>query len=216
MMKSIQLKNLEIIKLLDSTLDIFYSEEVVGLVNGNFRKEKKDDLIPQYHPCSEEYLLEAFKQKLEDYSNPRGSLGSELMDMQKSNREYLNLLREKVDKLGKLCEKATNALTVIYPEDGYIGWHHNGNYPGHNVLFTYSLDGGGSFKYWNYNTNSIETIQDSPGWNVKVGYYPSQLTHRDRVYWHSAQTKKQRVSIGFVLDNEAVWQKMITKFGRPI
>lgn len=214
MMETVQLKNTELIKKLDSTVEIFYSDQVTGLVNGNYRKEKKDDLITEYHPCSKEYLLEAFKYELEDYSNPRGALGSELMDMRKSNLEILSVLDSKINDIGKFCENANYALTVVYPDNGYIGWHHNGNYSGYNVLFTYSLDGDGGFSYWDYNTKSIKTMQDSPGWNVKVGYYPSQITQRDKVYWHAAQTKRQRVSIGFVLNNEDAWNRMIKKFGR--
>lgn len=215
-MKTIQLKNVELENLLASALDVFFHDSVKNLAKEWHVRERKDELIPDYHPCSDEYLFEAFKEKLEDYAFPRAVLGAQLFEMRDYGLKILPILERRVHHVKKFLGPSINALSMVYPENGYIGWHHNGNYPGYNVLFSYSQDGNGNFSYWDYDTKSIQRMQDVPGWNVKAGYYSSQDTERDKVYWHSAQTKNQRISIGFILENETVWKEMLTKISSEI
>lgn len=210
MMKSIKLKNARLEKQLSYITELFYEGEIARLVkNFDFRK---DNLIQNCHPTSEEYLLKAFKFKLSDYAFPRDVRGATIESLLlnvSSNNKIANEINRSSKRLGQTLGTEREALSMYYPEDGFIGWHHNGNAPGYNLLVSYSLDGDGGFSYWDYNTKSIHTIQDKPGWNVKVGYYPNQRKEPNRVYWHMAKTKNPRVSIAWVIDQKEMWKNMI-------
>jgi hypothetical protein len=208
-MKSIKLKNDRLQTLLSSTIDLFYNDTVKQICKKC--KDKTDNLIPDLDPCSEEYLMKAFTLELREYGYPRALRGMGLVDMQHFIPDSTSVkeISRSMSKIGRFLGTPNQALTMYYPEDGHIGWHHNGNAPGYNILITYSLDGDGGFSFWDYKTKSIQTIQDKIGWNVKVGYYPNIRKEPNRVYWHMAKTKNPRVSIAWVIDQKEMWKSMI-------
>jgi hypothetical protein len=208
-MKSIKLKSDRLQTLLSSTIDLFYNDNVRKI--SELCKPKEDDLITEYHPTSDEYLFKAFELELKEYGYPRAVKGTSWSDMNhfKPDDKYVIQIPKQTSRIGRFLGTPNQALTMYYPEDGYIGWHHNGNAPGYNILMTYSLDGDGGFSFWDYETKSIKTIPDKVGWSVKVGYYPNQRKEPERVYWHMAKTKKARISIAWVIDQKDMWKNMI-------
>lgn len=208
-MKNIPLKNGRLETLLSNTIKLFYTGEAKKITDEV--KERKDTLIKDHHACSDEYLFEAFKLNVKDFGYPRAAHGCNVLEVNKNtlHRVELPIIQKNVSSIGQFLGTPVNALTMSYPDNGYIGWHHNGNAPGHNILFSYSQDGDGNFSFWDYDTKSIVRLYDKPGWNVKVGYYPSERTETDRVYWHMAQTKKHRVSIAFIINQKEMWKNMI-------
>lgn len=208
-MKFIPLNNTKLIKYLNNLIDGFFDRKDIQL-NLSRLKPSTDQLQPSRYSCSDEYLYEAFKHKVNDYGFPRSSLGT---GMGKNAYEhgfeaYITTL-DKISKVGMFLGTPRNALTMIYPNNGFIGWHHNGNAPGYNILMTYSQDGDGYFKYFDKTKNQIVEMKDPVGWSVKVGYYPDERTETDRVYWHCAATKKARMSIAWVLNHRDMWINMI-------
>lgn len=205
-MQFISLNNQKLISYLQSTIEFLYSDQSKKIISRTL--PQKDSLLPDLDPCSDEYLLKAMEHKIPEYGYPRAALG---LGMKENNDSYLFFepVIKKVQRIGNFLGTPTNALTMAYPDNGYIGWHHNGNAPGYNILMTYSQDGDGWFKYWDKDKKEIVTHIDKPGWSVKVGYYPSQKTETDRVYWHAAKTKKQRISLAWVLDHRDMWENMI-------
>jgi hypothetical protein len=116
-----------------------------------------------------------------------------------------------VNQMSDLCKylgARNNAVMMYYPENGFMGWHHNANAAGYNILLSYSLDGDGFFRYRDPITHEIVTIPDKEGWTIKVGYYGS-FEETDKVYWHCARTKKPRLTLGFIVPDESMWQMMI-------
>jgi len=208
-MKSIKLKNDRLENLLSATTKLFRNDNVAEITSKY--PERKDSLITEYHPTSKEYLLEAFKLKLTDYGYPRAVFGTSMDSTLENHPNNKNIIAiNKATNILKNClGTEREALSMLYPDDGYIGWHHNGNASGYNILLSHSLDGDGGFSYWDYETKSVKTIQDKPGWNVKVGYYPSERKNPERVYWHMAKTKKSRISIAWVIDQKDMWKNMI-------
>jgi len=208
-MKSIKLKNDRLQTLLSSTIDFFYEDNIKE--NCKKCKVRTDNFIPDFDPWSEEYLRKAFTLELKEYGYPRALKGMSLEDMKKliPNSSNVVEITKRITHIGRFLGTHHNALVMYYPEEGYIGWHHNGNAPGYNILMTYSLDGDGGFSFWDYKTKSIQTIQDKVGWSVKVGYYPNIRKEPKRVYWHMAKTKNPRVSIAWVLDQKEMWKSMI-------
>lgn len=208
-MKFIPLKSSRLKKYLQNITDILYTPNIVQLISRTI--DRKDDLQPETYGCSDEYLKKAFEMNVREYGFPRSCLG---MGMREITPELMNVISpvsKQVERIGLFLGTPTNALVMAYPDRGYIGWHHNGNAPGFNILMTYSQDGDGCFKYWDREKQEIVVMPDEPGWTVKVGYYPSEnkKDESDKVYWHCAETKKQRISVAYVLNHRNMWENMI-------
>jgi hypothetical protein len=210
-MKEVCLKNQRLIKILSGiTDDVFQEENLKRLSEEAIRKERKDNLITDLHSETDEYFRRALKYPLKDFGFPRGTLGIGTLSTDgDSSRFFHELVAKKLMRLQNTVGSPQNALCMLYPENGYIGWHHNGNAPGYNVLFSYSQDGEGYFKYYDKEKDEVVYMYDKPGWNVKCGYYPSEVNEPKRVYWHAASTKKARLSIAFVINNRDMWVNMI-------
>lgn len=207
-MNFIPLTNPRLIKYLQSLTEVVYSEKLKTIIS-KYRPHY-DNLQPGAYSCSDDYLFKAFELKLEEYGFPRSSHGCGMRDADIHNMEFIDGVQKHVSKIGSFLGTPNNALVMAYPDNGYIGWHHNGNAPGYNILMTYSQDGDGFFKYWDTEKKEIVTMPDKIGWSVKVGYYPDQMKERDKVYWHCAATKKQRLSVAWVLNHRNMWENMIS------
>lgn len=208
-MKFIPLKSAKLLKHLTTITDQLYEERLVKIIAKT--KKRGDNLITNFHPCSDDYLFKAFEHKITDFGFPRACLG---MGMQNNQGDpYLGEVTVHIEKavnnIMRYLGSPTNALTMAYPDKGFIGWHHNGNAPGFNILMTYSQDGDGYFKYYDYDSKSIVTMPDTKGWSVKVGYYPHEVKEKEKVYWHCASTAKQRISVAFILNHRDMWENMI-------
>lgn len=206
-MKELTLKNNRLEKLLSNTIEDFFSDTNYRMMKS--LKPREDNLIPDLYACSDEYLHKAFKQKITDYGWPRSTLSLSANNITSQYSDYYENLMNKMTKIGSFLGTPINALCACYPDNGYIGWHHNGNAPGYNILFTYSQDGDGHFCYWDRDSKSIVRLQDKPGWNVRVGYYPNEREHPDKLFWHMAETKKQRITLAWVLNHKEMWINLI-------
>lgn len=112
-------------------------------------------------------------------------------------------LNEKFKKLKHYVRGQSLAIAALYPHNGFISWHHNGNSHGYSVLFSYSIDGNGDFSYYDYDTHNIVTVKDVAGWSVKFNYFPDNFL-TSKVFWHCAKTSVHRISIGFQIDKDDV------------
>lgn len=204
-MKPIELSNPIIRNILDSMSSSVYNESTIDLIVNDV-KSRKSDLIPEHSGYSDEYFYKALNElDHREFGFPREAL----MVSESLNKALYSCLKKYKLKLQRRLCAANNSLSVVYPSEGYIGWHHNGNAPGYNILFSYSLDGKGWFKYYDYVDQEIKTLYDKPGWNVKVGYYPDQIKEPERVYWHAAKTVSPRLSIAFIVNDRDLWLGMI-------
>jgi len=93
-----------------------------------------------------------------------------------------------------------NALCCYYPSDGYIGWHDNRDAPGFTILFNWSKNGNSFYRYRDWETGSINTIGDRPGWSCKTGYYGPG----EKSVFHCAMTEEPRWSIAFYARNKTI------------
>lgn len=208
-MQFIPLNNKRLNQLLDRVIERVYKPEYVRVITN--ARPHQDTLQPDIYACSDEYLHKAFKLPVTEYGFPRSAHGMGMKEVAPEIHQFFEPIQKLVEKIGLYIGTPTNALVMAYPDNGFIGWHHNGNAPGFNILMTYSQDGDGCFKYWDREKNEIITMPDQPGWTVKVGYYPSdrKKEERDKVYWHCAETKKQRISLAWVIDHRPMWENMI-------
>ncbi len=208
-MQFLPVRNTRLLSLLQNLTDTFFNDDAVkNILNNSFKTIDQD--ISEHHPVSDEYLKKALELKLKDYGFPRAANG---FGMGKTGPEdnWKDFIpyQVKISSIGKFLGSPYNALTMLYPNDGYIGWHHNGNASGYNILLTYSQDGNGCFKYYRQKTKEIIELPDIKGWSAKVGYYPNDRTETEKVYWHSAKTEKARISIAWILNHKKMWENMI-------
>jgi len=210
-MRDVPLKNMRLEQLLLRLTDAVFKDEVLEQLVARADKPRDCRQIPDLHGMSDEYFFKAKDEfELKDFAFPSTSHGVGTGDLDRRDSGYFfDVSNKLVGKIRDYIGAPFNALVMLYPENGFIGWHHNGNAPGYNILFSYSQDGDGDFRYWDREKEEIVMIEDRPGWNVKCGYYPCQRKEPDRVYWHAAQTKKARLSVAFIIDNRDMWMNMI-------
>jgi hypothetical protein len=144
-----------------------------------------------------------------DYLSPKTNIESNLL-------QYLDVFRMQLaESLSlDLNFEDTEVLFAYYPVGGYIGWHHNGNAPGYNLVITCNPEGDGEFVHYNHNTNTIIKYPDKKGWFVKVGYFGS-FQEPEKMYWHCARTRSPRLTLSYIIPHLNLWQAMIDDIGIP-
>lgn len=117
-------------------------------------------------------------------------------------KDYIDLDRNLKLELGL----KSNALSQLYPPEGFIAWHNNANAEGYNLIFTWSETGDGWFKYVDkYGKGDIITIPDKKGWSCKAGYFGSY--EDGRLCYHAAYTKCWRITQSFVVSQDEDYWK---------
>ena len=105
-----------------------------------------------------------------------------------------------------------NAIMGYYPDDGYIGWHDNHDAPGFTLLFNWSQDGDGFYRFRDPITHKVTTIPDKKGWSCKSGYYGVVNDARgEEQQWtyHCASTNCPRWAIAFYIKSRDIWNMII-------
>ena len=142
---------------------------------------------------------------------PEASL---LVDFKNSPKVELDL--KKRDQVISLTHNLTAelgaehlALVSYYPENGYIGWHHNANAGGYNVIFTYSNTGSGYFEEYNLKSGKYTNHQDMIGWSAKTGYFGSFDDDNNKKVWHcAANPKGHRITVSYIINQYDMWMDM--------
>jgi hypothetical protein len=210
-MKKLTLLNKNIKNILLNLTDYVYSPENLNRVRKGV-VHKRDPRI-KHLGYKDAYLHEALKYPVKEYGYPLDLHGIEIgyIPDPTLNKEVM----DRVKNLNETLGFGYNSLCCFYPEEGYIGWHHNGNASGFNLLFTYSPTGNGWFSYYDLKTQKIVKMNDEPGWSAKVGYYgrddsnPRIAPEWDKIFWHSAYTKEPRLTVSFVLNHNNMWNDLI-------
>lgn len=91
--------------------------------------------------------------------------------------------------------------TAAYWPQGFVGWHLDSDIKGYCLLWTWSAEGSGFFKYRDPITNEIIQINDEPGWHVKAMRLGNQ--DNDRL-WHCAGGTGSRWSFVLMYDDDHV------------
>ena len=192
--------NPELMDILDPFIEWFFSQDRTKIkLKG--KKDKKD-----FH-TSEDYLKTINKEKHIGF--PEVTHGIDLgMNIEATPNHYRDKILKLDNDLNNFFVSKFCAVKMYYPVGGYMGWHHNANCPGYNILLSYNRSGNGFFRYLDPKTKEIVTMEDEPGWTVKVGYYGS-FKEPDKIYWHCARAYDERITLGFVIPDEEFWKMMI-------
>ena len=192
-MREILIKNPEILERLAG-----FTARFLELDHRNLNIENRDPKIDADYGTSREYLDHMMKKGHKGFPEAiRGidinfSHTSLTEDWKKLNHEMSN---EFTRELG--CQQ--NALCCYYPPEGFIGWHDNHDVPGHTLLFNWSEDGSGFYRYRDCDTGEMVTIKDKVGWSSKTGTYGDGKEFPRQ--WHSAKAGCHRWSIAFYIRN---------------
>lgn len=211
-MKRVTLANKKLTSILQDITKFVFDPDRAKLIESNV-KARSDHNIILHDGWSDEYLQEALKRPINDYGFPNSLNGIELIQL--PEKHIFEYVWNKMTEINELFGIGYHALSCYYPAKGHIGWHHNGNAPGYNILMTYNPTGDGWFKYYDIKAKKIVTMEDKPGWSIKVGYYGRQDTERDKLFWHAAYTNSPRLTISFVTNHKEMWNDMIDDIQAP-
>ena len=198
-MKSIEINNTDLKSILSTFLEDLLKTDRTKFPYDNpqgFTAEKA---------TGNEYLHEMQNKKVDGF--PERTRG---IDMSRYTPPAMSTSLKRLDEdLLAWSGSRNNAVKMMYPEGGFMGWHHNANAPGYNILLSWSKEGKGFFRYQDPITKEIITMHDTPGWTCKVGYYGA-WHEKDRIYWHCASAEhEERLTLGYIIPHEGMWNDMI-------
>jgi hypothetical protein len=203
-MKEIQINNKELKQILNDWLEVLLRAD-----RSKYPYQAgvgKTGLVTPEYACSMEYLQHMQSKKVDGF--PETTHGVDLMRFRPPHQSLADALVKLDYDLLNWSGSRNNAVKMLYPKGGYMGWHHNANAPGYNILLSWSEKGTGFFRYQDPTTKEIVTMQDTPGWTCKVGYY-GPWHEPDRIYWHCASAhEEERVTLGYIIPHEGMWNNM--------
>lgn len=200
-MKKVDLRNSEILSILHEYSDWFFSEGVNQINPRDIPQDRTQEEIDRIVSDEERdrvaedpnhigFPLDARAVSLNDITND-SPLGQRIKDFKHRFRRMLGA--------------RDSALHFYYPEDSFISWHTNENAAGKNLILSYSSDGRGFFRFMDPVTEEIVTIQDEKGWNAKMGNFGDT---KDTRVWHCARNYGPRLTISYIIKNEAMWEDL--------
>jgi hypothetical protein len=211
-MKSVNIKNKEVLEILNEFLDIWWDKKETDLTK--FYLPAKDVNRDDY--ISNEYKLKiinkgsfhnGFPEKLRGYSIKIDIDGNPNLSDLEINKNYIEIN----EKLQALLSTKHNALCAVYPPDGFISWHNNANASAYNLIFTWSETGNGYWKHVDPYTGKDIIVQDVPGWQCKAFYFGSYEDDPKDVVYHMASTDCWRMTISYIFDrtHKQFWKDVI-------
>ena len=196
----------------EELLDILngYSDWFFNLDHLRIKLDGKPD--PDGYYVGEKYLelMKTYdKNSKEGEGFPMKTYGNNCELLHVMPNEYVDTFQDYRHELVEYLGARNSAVAMWYPKNGYMSWHNNANVSGYNILISYNKTGDGWFRYQEPTTKEIVTLQDRPGWAVKVGYFGS-FDEPDKIFWHCAKTfNEDRLTFGFVLPHLEMWEMMI-------
>lgn len=196
----------DLLSILDNFQKWFFQQDLQSI-----RIDRRDDFKKglSYMECTERpYLKEALPTP-DRFGYPRDCYGTD-MNTQPNHipNHFHPILKTLDDDLITFLGARNNALKMYYPPKGFIGWHNNGNAHGYNIVMTYSKDGNGSFYSYDIKNDNIIEYKDKIGWTIKVGYF-GHFKEPDKVYWHSAKTESDRLTLSYIIYDKNLWENMV-------
>lgn len=148
-------------------------------------------------------LLEMIRSRGIIYDSPERSVVRSAQ-WAETKREKFDLEQKRNLLRSKFPTCLDNPVIGYYPPGGYVGWHTNCNAPGWIILFNWSEEGKGYFKY--YHNYKLVTLEDKPGWNARVGRFRPEPNN---LLWHCAKTDCRRFSFSYRFDDPLKWQEAV-------
>jgi len=204
-MKTIPIKNTEILGALNNFLWYYENKDIVKKtlrLNGKAEDRQwfmsdayRDEIIRQdtahegYPDAGHSYALKADRMHHLEGRQTSPESAKLVERYSKYNQELCALLSTR-----------NNALTQMYPPNGFISWHNNANASAYNIIFSWSETGDGCFKYVDGHTGKMVTMQDEKGWQCKAGYFGAYEEPWYKRVYHAAETDCWRITVSYIFD----------------
>lgn len=206
-MKWVDIQNIELLNILNEYSDWFFTTDL-SVLEKVCDNEKRHHGIKIEEGCGNEYLEKIVGKGEEHIGFPEAAFS---VDLAREDRVPSEHKKKRLDISSTLCSflgARNQAVNVFYPTNGYMAWHNNWNAHGYNILLSYSKEGNGFFKYRDPLSKEVITMNDKSGWTCKVGYYGSK-SEPSQIYYHCAGTYEPRITLGFIVPHEDMWQDMV-------
>jgi len=213
-MRNIPIKNSHFLKQIQK-FEKFTGEEYLRYFEPSCRSHGKKE---QEHFTSIKYLKTIIKEKKNHDGFPASLKAYSLQHSTfRLNEELANHpvipkilddVHEIITDLELEYNLKNNALLAIYPPGGYIAWHNNANAAAYNLILTWSENGSGQFNYLDKRKNKIIQMNDSPGWQCKLGYFGAYNDPEEELVYHCAKTDCWRITVSFVFDRSEISKHM--------
>ena len=205
-MKNIPINNSEVIKCLDNFL-WFHKNPIVSnnlRLNG-VGLNRKDFVEPEYRDriIAMDDRHDGYPEAIRSYNLKAEKFDCIHRPEERNHSEVATLYAKFNEFNGDLCSTLgakNNALTVLYPPDGFISWHNNANACAYNLIFTWSETGDGCFRYVDGHTGEEVVMQDVKGWQCKAGYFGHYGEPWYKRVYHAAETDCWRMTVSYIFD----------------
>jgi len=213
-MKDIPLNNEEFMDILSDATELILSDRIREAA----REEQKKRKLDREWFVGEEYMHQIIRKERMHEGYPEASDGIPICPNQPKEKDNAAIIGNvgtelsskalEIDKrIQSFIGTRNNALFMVYPPGGFIGWHNNANASGFNVLLTWSETGEGYWQHIDPDTKELITIPDVKGWQCKAGYY-GRYDEANKVLYHCAATDCWRMTIAFVFNAEESGMQM--------
>ena len=175
----------------------------LDVVEKRFVKEDRWDRSYDYHAdpiffCSVTFL-KMLLQTGQRYDGPNKALvWSEQEDITAKKKFDHGILKR------KFPECIDTPVIGYYPPTGFVGCHTNYKAHGYIILFNWSENGEGFFRF--VEGNRMTTLKDGRGWSCKVGYFGENISDQ---LWHCARTECRRFSFSYRFEKKEDWEQAI-------
>lgn len=204
-MKDIPINNSEVIKALNNFLWYYENRDLVAnnLVLNGSPDQRKHFMSAKYRDevIAMDERHEGFPDAGHSYSLKHDRM--QPLSGRSSSPEVTDLLARYSKYNQQLCEilcTKNNALTQMYPPNGFISWHNNANACAYNLVFSWSETGEGCFRYVDGHTGKEVVMQDKKGWQCKAGYFGSYREPWYKRVYHAAETDCWRITVSYMFD----------------
>lgn len=192
-MSEINLINKDFLNTLEGFVEDFFA--VPGYEDPKYQLAEERDQGLKY--CDEPYLQEcmALAEKGDVIGPPRKHFAQPIRNMVRVDPQKWSEYQQRVKfDFASEIGAHTSALLSYYPPGGYVGWHTNWDATAYQVLFTWSKNADGFFRYRDPNTGEIITIHDKPGWQARWYYFGDKP---ETYCWHCAYTAGPRITLAY-------------------
>ena len=210
-MREVLIKNKEILNRLNGFLDTINSLDMslLDIKERNIGDQVPKQWLSKHYATSKKYLTIILnKAANKNFQGPPECIkGIDLCSNYSVVQEWKELAKDVGFNFARELGAQQNALFCYYPEDGYIGWHDNRDAPGYTILFNWSKGGDAFYRYRDWETGEVNTINDRPGWTCKTGWYGPG----DKSTFHCALANEPRWSIAFYARNKTMRDEIINQ-----
>lgn len=198
-MTEVVIRNEELLETLNGFVQEFYER------GGNKREDfwVYDEPTEGYYYTSEEYLRDSIRRWEETgylIGPPEKHFAQPIAKMVRVDPTWEDYMQKVKYDFASELGAHTSALLSFYPPSGYVGWHTNWDANAYQVLFTWSMNGDGYFRYYDKSNDKIVTIPDVPGWQCRH-YYFGAKEEPEHHCWHAAYAGCDRLTLAYKFVN---------------